>query len=657
MYIRKSAVVTLLVIFVVLFGVGTSVAVGASNPWVDEDELSLEEIIILFGNGLPEHNNQPFIVEEIEDEDVEAEDIDPDDIEEIRESVEDTTYKWDRPPETPDTWNENNFDDHTPENSPSDQSTIPEGSDYVNDSSIRYAHLTIHSISPSTKAHYHNRTETLMSTEGTARSSVDYLVDVPPDEHDDDPPGEDVIEVEKEYSLDSTGVTRYELLADGNVVDSVDSSGPNEDPVSGGEFEFDDLYVDGDTETLSVEAEISVRFEVEKTVTEEVTISNNETGNASNGNETTVERTDTETEYEEENLELEEDVDVNVEDLSSSEFELFVMPEDRITEIESMVSYIQTPRPFSGFEVDGIEDTTRSDVDTLLGTDTPPDRIDTGWTFMTTRDIGWDQATNATIEDDDTIETEVENTSASPVQRHVYPTGHQPSVNTTQDEDEDDEISFPRDAYAIDDQNYATPDLPAGTNTYTRGNYTEQRVVETTHMRDITDQDVEVYGFVDNEPYTISEDDVSVTQVEKGNITVEINEVDNNRDRPTNATITLKSDSTGQNVDHSEVGGEVLVSDFPDKQSVDLGSDGETTVRTNTTGTIVATYEPPKLTESERPLTEDRDYTLANDLPSVRGVVTWAIRMAFRLMPLLLALYLINAYRDMVNFDRSNSPR
>lgn len=614
----KSVVGLLLIILVVVTITGSVVAESTVYG------LPVSEGVLLFGNGTPDHDNQPFTQDQLDG-------IETPGGTTVNETLNEATIKWDQPPKSVGTWNKNNFEAEIENTRPSDESIAPEGAAVTDSSYIKHAHGTIHSIDSSTIAHYNNRSERYIRTNGTVRSQVDFLVNVPENRYDSNPPGDNVLSKRWEYTLEQAEVTRYELRVDGEVVDQVSDNTGVGTHRSGAAFDFEDIP--DDAETVSINARIESRIGEEITTRVRVFYTDDD-GDRQSRIETRVTNN-----VLRDSVVVTDEREVTVEQFDATKFEVFKLPDGSTTTV------IDTPQIFSRFEIGG-ETPSTGFWGSIFGSqeNTPPDEIRTSWTFMTTRDTGWDQATKA-VENGDSVDTETLNTSALPIERRVFPSGGGPKINRTSDDD----VAFPSKVEVINQETYPEPELPDGTSAYISGNYSTQTALRTTHLRTVIGKDVEIYGLVDDRPYIIPEEEVNVREVEKGNLTVTVEEVNMSRERPTTATITLRSESDNQTVNYNDVGGYVYISDFPTERQIDLGNDGTATVRTNTTGTIEARYEPPAWTGSARPLTGDTDFARSFSPPSPEGIAQWIYKMTVRLLPLFLVLYVIGGYRKMMD--------
>jgi len=675
--------------------VGLVLVTGVTGGIFGEEtiyEVTAEEALLLFGNGVPDHDEHPFTDDKIED-------IESEGFVSVDQLLAGPGLTWERPAEEYQTWNKNSFEQEHDVEQRTDRSTVPDGVDGENSDYIKHAHSTIYSTHPATKVHTENGTHYRTREEGYVANKVDFLVEVPED-RDSTSSAESFINSESQistprgeaqsvsFSLREAEVVEYNLYVDGVLNNSAspyfwnryifdeqeeEEDGPDHyfppDPnkpnpyypntpptnspyypgtdnenthTSAYTFEFDG--VDGEQEieivaTIETEIEATIEYEYEETVTDE------------DGNEFTVTRESTSRQPINDDITLGDEFDTIREDYEGSTVEIFELPDGE------MVSIVETPQPYSRFEIAGGESASGGFwefINPISGEDTPPDEIHTDWEFTTTRDASWDQARESVEVGEDT-ETELINTTENPIRHHVFPSGQGPTVNETEPEDEDEDVAFPHYAVTLDEEIKEPAELPIGISENRVSNYTDQTTIETQHMRDVTGEDLRIYGFVDDEPYEIPGDEISFTEVKEGNITVEVSEINRSRDRPTELNVSLTDEETGEPINMDMAGGEVTITDYPTDRSIDLGSDGETTIRANTTGTIYVEYEPPAWTESDLPTTGDVDYTYKFVRPSIEEAVEWAIKIFIRLIPLLLVLYMITALREMFHTGKGRS--
>jgi len=647
MLIRVSPKTIAVLLSILLLVVAVSGSVAAESTIYG---LSVGEALMLFGNGVPDHDEHPFTDDRVDE-------IETDGWIGTNELLDGASLKWDYPIDLPQTWNENSFQEEFPSERSTDNSLAPDN-DVTNSDYIKHAHATIYSLDPSTKVHTENGSEHHIRPSGDVNSHLDFLVEVPEDKPDESSARQFVSRESQasvprghatsvEFSLERAEVEEYDLLVDGEVEDDATpffdnrpGTGSQSVHTSAHAFEFED--VDGDP-TVEVVAVIESGIEVEIDYEYETTVTD------SDGNERTVTRTGTTTDMINDDVTVSDGFETVVEDYDGTEVELFELPDGEV------VSVVETPEPYSRFEVGGdeaAEGGLLSWLNRIVTDETPPDEVQTDWTFTTTRMVEWDQLMRAT-ETGGTTDTEIINTTENPIQRHVYPTGYGPRVNETDDDD------TPEPAYTADlDEPTKDPvELPDDIDANLAANYSDQTTIETQHMRDITGEDFEIYGFVDDDPYVIPAEDIESRDVIEGNLTVEVGDLNISKDRPTEVNVTLTDEDTGEPINFDEAGGEVTITDTPEDKTVDLGSDGEATVRTNTTGTVYGEYTPPEWTESELPTTGDTDFDYDFRLPSGYEMVEWIIGMAIRLLPIFLTLYLITAFREMFHTGKGGQNR
>jgi len=621
MVIRVSTKTIVVLLSVILLVVALSGSVTAESAIYG---VHISEAAALFGNGLPDHDNQPFTDEQIEEIDSGG-GLSSDDL------FESVTIKWDNPPEIVDTWNENNFEQEIGTVGSVNISNPPKAADvdrYVSgedgeNGSIEYGHATVHSITPSRVVHYHNGTEQYIPQDGRVRSEVDFLVNVP-DNYVDPHPDENISSVQVEFSLRSADVVRYELLVDGATEDSASSVAGVENHRRGATLEFEDIPTDA--ETLHIEAEVRAVIQIEVTT------------NYADGSEST-----TESEAVTQGEITSRPKNITVESLEDTNVTVFQVPDGETKSI------IESPNPISRYEVGG--DIDGGFWDDVFGDDSDPDEVLTDWTFITTRNTGWDQSTHYT-DDGDVINESVKNTSKLPIETRVYPSGHGPRINQTGDDDSPNALSVTDPT----EEMYPQVELPNGTHADMSVNYTEQSTLETRHARNVADEDFDIYGLVGGEPHTVPSEDIELIEVTEGNLSIEIISQNMSREQPTEVKVALSDEETGDPINMDMAGGEITITDYPEQKSIDLGENGTATVRTNATGTIHGEYEPPAWTESEIPTTEDSYFTYNTiTQPTVSEVVEWAVNMFIRLIPLFLVLYMITALREMFHTGKGKS--
>lgn len=588
---------------------GERVAESWWNPFSDGDDATTYGInttmaVWLFGTGQPTHGE---VFDNKTKENIQTQgDISSE------QMIRDFTYQWNQPVELPEEWNENTFDEYD-KTRPTSKSSYPIGSNVKNSTYIKRAHGSIFSISRGTYVHRENTSvweiPESSSVAAEVRAEVDFLVVIPEDRYDPNPPGEDVLSKRWEYTLTEAKVTRYRLLADGEVIDTREARGNGKNEhISTAVF---------DTNGISGEGDLTVEAVIESSINEKITTRVRVERTDEDGDTYTTVVTRVTNNVLSDRVEVSESRQYQVRDLDGVKVGVYDLPNNQTG------SLVSADHAFAGYDIG-------------------EDQVRTGWSFYSKRDPRWDKQEVVQRESRTTLTNERVNETAIPVRFNAVPSGYQPTLNTS-DANRSGTISLPE-----DEELHSQPEIDENLSIARKSNYTEQKSIRVTHPNNVTGQDITLYGLTrleaDRSPNTQS--------VGKTNLTITNATRDTEYNRPTKITIEIRDNQTGEHLSQVDSGGRIVIPDYPNDRRVEYGDNGKVTVRTNESGVFSVYYDPPLWTDVDQPHTEARAYGQVHTLPDQGTIRRWLVDIFIRLLPVFTAIYVVNGLRQMFKTGR-----
>lgn len=491
-----------------------------------------------------------------------------------------TDLTFTEPPSTASRWTRFAHGEYTP----GDRSTsvYPPHADTEDGRYIRDAHATVFAVSPSTNAHLDPDTKRFyVAPEGRVLGTVDYRLDIPPG-----------------YRIDNRSVTR---ALTGHEIDEVrlyadDEQIAESDGTHRPSLRYD---VDGDVETLRLEADISATVRVTTRTTRVV----NET--VGNGTRTIRE---TESRVVNDTVTVSDSANVTVYDLrAQAHFSEY--PSGK-----TGVSIYQTA-PWQGYTL----------------TDDGTERVRGIWRFFTARDTAWDELVRSTAGGSERTESH-----ALPVYVHAYPSELGPRAKP--------EHGGPT---IIELWGERTPSP--------KGSLPENVTVEVvesayrpTYGMAVNSQHADpdaltVHGIVYGTEATILESPTSPREARETELSARV--IDGNESGATvlleleeaesGDPIALEASERSSAVTDRERDGYIAIAD----QQVKTNTTGEAVVFLSGSGTYTARYEPESWLTAYPPYAGDTDVVRWHPLTTITGWLNLARRFGMVLLPFAVALY------------------